>query len=816
MRFNLLVLTVVLGSASAGPCRPSSASSALESTVETSLTSGFETTTLVDVTTTSTEQPVDVTTTAVPTTKTTSMIESTTESTAAATSTTVPPPTCNAPAGLQCCGSTGHPNDGPVSLLLGLLGIVVKDTNTLIGLTSPPERVGSQSTNSPVTNAVNGSGFKPRAKRQHALVSNDYDSKLDAISRKLDRISLAVDSITTPSQQQGGSSAAHTAFSSRVTPISHANSPSNNAPARKEADSELVADVTLTTQATFATDFLQQVVDNNQPSHTLPEIKTSLDTLRRILTDKDVSADEPRLVDTQGVLSPQNQGGFQLPPINLAMMAIQRLRESTKLKFLWRAEFHSIAQFAEYLMTVYFGKPTLADLIITHVGLQSLLFECGDLEPEEGLKNEFKSQAMLCRQNLETILAGLPFNLPCSPDYLLALFMAATYHLYHCRISMSWNCLAAAAQMCQILGFTRDVLQRAETREARQRRAKLVWCIHMFDKMLALRLSRPALIREGEISINFESLEADASDGPTPIVAKWAHFVDLQGRIYDTLYCPRALLQSDAQREACARQLAVDMETLFHTKSTAEEHLFESIRTSFGDVQSELCRRADQVAYQSMRCLVFRAIKPSSSTSSAFCEECLAAAKDGLEQHRLCMSLLEVVEASIFEFYVHWGLMSVPLVPFMVLFCHAIETCDPVHLTPLASVVETIDRIPPELPSVYRKQLRLFKVMYEVACKYLSSRPSNPPVHASGRIPDTPFEMLYVEAGIPFPSHLNMQANMPGFQSSTHHATGMDLGGFTEPGQQMMGDGTLNHSMDLGNWFEQNQEIFMMLDNDLQ
>ncbi|EWY82441.1 hypothetical protein FOYG_14534 [Fusarium oxysporum NRRL 32931] len=657
-------------------------------------------------------------------------------------------------------------------------------------------------------------GFKPRAKRQQVLVSDGYESKLDAISRKLDRISLAVDNISSSSQQlQGGSSAAHTAISSQVTPISHASSPSCNVRTGPEKGSEFEGDVTLTTQATFATDFLQQVVDSNQPSQTLPEIKSHLDALRKILAGKEVTADETRLVDTQRILSPQEHGGFQLPPVNLAMMAVQRLRESSRLQLFWRAEFHSINQFVEYLMTVYFGKPTLADLIVTHVGLVSLLHECGNVETEEVLKNEFAAQATVCRQNLESILAGLPFNMPCTPDYILALFMASSYHLENCRISMSWNSLAAAVQMCQTLGFTRENLPKPESREAKQRRAKLIFYIHLCDKMLALRLSRPVLIRDGEITIDFEAFEADKGDGPTPVIEKWARFCNLQGRIYDILYSPGSLLQQEIQRETNARRLAAEMEQLFQTKSLAEEHLFESIVASIGEKQSEVFRRTDRVAYYSMRCLVFRAVKPASLTSSAFCDECLEAAKNGLEQHRICLSMLKNVETIVFEFYMHWGLMAVPLVPFMVLFCHAIETCDPAHLEPLAAVVETVDMIPPDLPNVYRKQLHLFKLMYEVACKYVGSRTNNPPVQVSGRIPDTPFEMLFFEAGVPVPSHLNMQANMQGFSDGTELANEINYGGLSTGQAGNIVEGSFDHNMELGNWFEQNQEIFMMLDN---
>ncbi|KAM5520881.1 fungal specific transcription factor [Fusarium oxysporum f. sp. phaseoli] len=582
-------------------------------------------------------------------------------------------------------------------------------------------------------------GFKPRAKRQQVLVSDGYESKLDAISRKLDRISLAVDNISSSSQQlQGGSSAAHTAISSQVTPISHASSPSCNVRTGPEKGSEFEGDVTLTTQATFATDFLQQVVDSNQPSQTLPEIKSHLDALRKILAGKEVTADETRLVDTQRILSPQEHGGFQLPPVNLAMMAVQRLRESSRLQLFWRAEFHSISQFVEYLMTVYFGPITYS---------------------------------------------------PCS-----------------------WL-LAAAVQMCQTLGFTRENLPKPESREAKQRRAKLIFYIHLCDKMLALRLSRPVLIRDGEITIDFEAFEADRGDGPTPIIAKWARFCNLQGRIYDILYSPGSLLQQDIQRETNARRLAAEMEQLFQTKSLAEEHLFESIGASIGEKQSEVFRRTDRVAYYSMRCLVFRAVKPASLTSSAFCDECLEAAKNGLEQHRICLSMLKNVETIVFEFYMHWGLMAVPLVPFMVLFCHAIETCDPTHLEPLAAVVETVDMIPPDLPNVYRKQLHLFKLMYEVACKYVGSRTNNPPVQVSGRIPDTPFEMLFFEAGVPVPSHLNMQANMQGFSDGTQLANEINYGGLSTGQAGNIVEGSFDHNMELGNWFEQNQEIFMMLDN---
>ena len=59
--------------------------------------------------------------------------------------------------------------------------------------------------------------------------------------------------------------------------------------------------------------------------------------------------------------------------------------------------------------------------------------------------------------------------------------------------------------------------------------------------------------------------------------------------------------------------------------------------------------------------------------------------------------------------------------------------------------------------------------------------------------------MLFVEAGVPLPPQ------------TMHHDQGMAFGDF--PVGEM--DQSLTHSMELGNWFEQNQEIFMMLDNNV-
>lgn len=154
--------------------------------------------------------------------------------------------------------------------------------------------------------------------------------------------------------------------------------------------------------------------------------------------------------------------------------------------------------------------------------------------------------------------------------------------------------------------------------------------------------------------------------------------------------------------------------------------------------------------------------------------------------------------------------------PFIVLFCHAIETCDPTHLENLAAVVETVHILPADIPDVYKKQLRLFKLMYDVACKYIDSRASNPPMHPSGRIPDTPLGMLFTEAGMPLPNHLQTQTSTQVFQDGTGQGTGLQFCDLAVGQDRLAVDSdSLSHNADLGSWFDQNQQIFNLLDDNM-
>ena len=100
--------------------------------------------------------------------------------------------------------------------------------------------------------------------------------------------------------------------------------------------------------------------------------------------------------------------------------------ENIALRIIWSYEIDSIGQFMEYVVAVYSGKSSNADLIIVNAGLDRLFTACSGVEKDSTLQADYKAQALLCRQNLEFTLSRLPFILPATINHILALCMAVS------------------------------------------------------------------------------------------------------------------------------------------------------------------------------------------------------------------------------------------------------------------------------------------------------------------------------------------------------------------------------------------------------
>ena len=65
-------------------------------------------------------------------------------------------------------------------------------------------------------------------------------------------------------------------------------------------------------------------------------------------------------------------------------------------------------------------------MIIVNGGLYWLYCECASLFVDQKVKENYMDQAMLCRDNLETVLSNLPFHMPVTTDVVFAMNVAVS------------------------------------------------------------------------------------------------------------------------------------------------------------------------------------------------------------------------------------------------------------------------------------------------------------------------------------------------------------------------------------------------------
>ena len=90
----------------------------------------------------------------------------------------------------------------------------------------------------------------------------------------------------------------------------------------------------------------------------------------------------------------------------------------------------------------------------------------------------------------------------------------------------------------------------------------------MTEKMLSLRLGRPSSFRDQDITIARPINERPNGSYFAELNPGWVNLARIQGRIYDDIYSPGALMQPPHIRTARARALAAELKaTMEHTQA---------------------------------------------------------------------------------------------------------------------------------------------------------------------------------------------------------------------------------------------------------
>ena len=269
------------------------------------------------------------------------------------------------------------------------------------------------------------------------------------------------------------------------------------------------------------------------------------------------------------------------------------------------------------------------------------------------------------------------------------------YCLQKSKPSAAWNFINSASHMIQALGLQHNVPTGIERPEEMAQKMNLFWTIYMTEKMLSLRLGRSSTFRDQDITLTRLGMERPSGSFLAELAPSWINMASIQGRIYDDIYSPGALMQPLHIRTSRARALVAELKTAMQhaqdihvslsrlptqdhevvssqspleTTPTADwpqEHYKASKGQVLGLDYHEIARRSDRVIGLSMLTLIYRSIAPEKPSMSAFCQECIDAARDTLQEHDRCVAVITKARGKtvFLEAYINWFAIDGSTVP---------------------------------------------------------------------------------------------------------------------------------------------------------
>ncbi|CAG7997039.1 unnamed protein product [Penicillium salamii] len=418
--------------------------------------------------------------------------------------------------------------------------------------------------------------------------------------------------------------------------------------------------------------------------------------------------------------------GFKLPPIEKVVSLIRLAKSQSLAGTGWIYEVIQFNQFPDMCLGVYFSADyPHGDHISVNAGLHSLFWDYAFQLPDEQ-REEYFGYARLCRENLETALVDLPLHLPATPNTILALTLGAFHFIELSKPCMSWTFSSNASQLCQTLGYHRKISMKGDSQETVQYKSFLFWGVYFLDKCLSLRLGRASTIPDSDITLPRPSA---GKPNDAPVMAYyplWTESARLQGRIYDMLYSPCSLAQPNHVRYDQVQHLVSELQALKKETQDVNNRWIKTAKQISGEGLMDFFAVSDDVLHLSLLTLVYRAAPPSKEASTTFSSNCIKTAQATLQRHHDCMEVISKTDNIYFPKYIHWTLLFAPFSPFIVIFCHVIETQDQSYLSHLHDFVESIQSAPTVSEAAARMH-RLFLVLYNVALHFVEFRTSKQP-----------------------------------------------------------------------------------------
>ncbi|KAJ3544223.1 hypothetical protein NM208_g3173 [Fusarium decemcellulare] len=564
-----------------------------------------------------------------------------------------------------------------------------------------------------------------------------FSSVIDVVDERMEHISKKIDDLTEIMSRL--SSPAHPTISHTTSPASPwPSSTASQAPGTgvQESDRSHCQVLTETdaieqnvfSQAVFATKFLQAILANDPFSSMASEIASVLDTLR------DVTEAQNRRNNAHDISNPFSKSrvpghgsrDLPIPPTGKIMACLRMAKDDAQVQSYALLLFKSLGNFVEYVIKACSPGPiTDAELIIVHLGLYWLFYECSDISTDANTKQDYATQAFVCKDSLEIVLSNLSIHAPANMDYVHAMYLAASTQISAPvnKPIAAWTFLSKASLLAQAMGIHDGASMASEPTEEKEYRIRIFWALYCLEKATSLRLGRSSTIRDDDVTVPRPLPEQMMKSPWQRMLLDSIEISNLYGRVFDHLYSPSARMQLASVRTSRARALAEELERKMASKAASFIHGQESLGHLLGPRLLQFLQHADKAPNYSVLASIYKSVSSPESSGSSSCPECVSASRTALQEHVACISLAAESEFQCItvEFLINAALLLLPFIPFSILFCNIIETSDLSDLQHLGRFIEALKSLyaVPRYSKACSRQLPIFKALYEVAAKYV-------------------------------------------------------------------------------------------------
>ncbi|KAI5863831.1 hypothetical protein GGS23DRAFT_565608 [Durotheca rogersii] len=654
-----------------------------------------------------------------------------------------------------------------------------------------------------------------RTKRSHPPRTPEYDGKLGRIDRRLEQMKRLVDTLITDHDKASGSPSP--GLPGRSTRESCSSEPlPNGTPlpqlpqrrqlsaavdsGREDHDTVVEGSSSLAAHSTFAVELWHNVASSDKEmgqSLDMQELSKALHEIVNALKKQQT----PDYSFPPAAFSASRD--WEKPPIESAVAAIRRAQDQQSMILAFFCQLLSSNSLSDLCLKVYFSEDySEAEFIILNVALYFLFSDPHQKTPHPHLETNYQTW---CAANLQKALGGLSLHVRSTHDTVLSLTLGALYAVHTSQPSLAWTLVAAAHQAAYLLGFHTQQKGSNKASDVPNRSGLLFWVIYYIEKTLSLRIGRLSTIPDFDITVPQPGGNRPSLPPATRYCRLQIKYARVASKTYEHLYCARALCLPNDVRRQRVLELSQELRDINEQFLAVFDQWLQLEENEYRKEVLNLMKISDRVVQLSLLTLIHRAVPPSTDPNATFTSECLAFAREALEHHH---SYIPTISSRAFSLssYINWTILFSPFIPFIVIFCHAIQTGNEEDLRLMESFVKSIESVG-HCSTTITNHYRLFLVFHDVALRYTALKSSLSPSQQD---------------------QMGMKAQMDQYLSSigafplTWNITGQSIGGETQGSSETASmqldeasvNGGINQASQLATWFNPGQQMAGWLDTE--